>query len=535
MRRDARWWRAVATTLCGALALVAGPVVAQEAAVVEKVAVFKNGMSVVTFGGVISGREARVPLGPLPVPSLGSVTATVERPAELVALVALDVEREQPATSLGEVLQANLGAQVTIHLSEEDYGSESVVRGEVLSLSPTLTELDALAMARYDRARVPRLVVVATADGVEAFPLARVQRVRGESLARGVLHSEPRLRLDLARPAPGRRFSVRYLAKGLGWFPAYVFDISDSDTVSVRATAEVVNELADLDGVQLELVVGSPHTAFADVESPLGGADDLGDLFRAIDSGASGRFYRSDHSGQTATMNTALQGSPGEEGGYLARADGRTEDLFFHPIDEFSLAKGASAWLELGRARMPFEHVYRWQVRDRLAEPEEAAPGPEDDVWHSVRVHNTADWPLTTAPVLFEKGGRVIGQSRVTYTPPGSRNVVRLTRALEISVSEREVEVARESIEDRIQGYYYNRVTLEGTLSARNRMDRVADLEIEKALRGELASAAGDPRIEATTEGVVEVNPRLQLTWERKLAPGETVEVSYRYQALVRR
>ena len=61
-----------------------------------------------------------------------------------------------------------------------------------------------------------------------------------------------------------------YLQKGIRWIPAYKFVIDGKGGVTVQLEATLINELADLDDVTANLVVGVPTFAFADTADPIG-------------------------------------------------------------------------------------------------------------------------------------------------------------------------------------------------------------------------------------------------------------------------
>ena len=61
-----------------------------------------------------------------------------------------------------------------------------------------------------------------------------------------------------------------YLQKGIRWIPSYKFVIDGKGGVTVQLEATLINELADLDDVTANLVVGVPSFAFADTADPIG-------------------------------------------------------------------------------------------------------------------------------------------------------------------------------------------------------------------------------------------------------------------------
>jgi len=62
---------------------------------------------------------------------------------------------------------------------------------------------------------------------------------------------------------------ISYLTKGLAWAPSYRIDISDPQSLDVEQKVIIKNELEDLIDVDMELISGSPGIKIAHVTSPL--------------------------------------------------------------------------------------------------------------------------------------------------------------------------------------------------------------------------------------------------------------------------
>ena len=60
-----------------------------------------------------------------------------------------------------------------------------------------------------------------------------------------------------------------YLQKGVRWIPSYKLELDGQGKAVVKLQATIINELADLEDVSLNLVVGVPTFTFKDTLDPM--------------------------------------------------------------------------------------------------------------------------------------------------------------------------------------------------------------------------------------------------------------------------
>jgi hypothetical protein len=223
---------------------------------------------------------------------------------------------------------------------------------------------------------------------------------------------------------------------------------------------------------------------------------------------------------------------------YGAPAGGvQSEDLFFYPVEDVTLARGETGYYPMFSERVDYEHVYTWEIPDYIDERDhyqQPSGEREQVVWHSLRLQNETGMPWTTAPAKTAKDGRILGQSTLHYTPDGGETLVKITQALGIQPDEVELETAREPNAHRFHGYTYDQVTVEGTLKMHSHLDREVTVEVTKMLTGEVQETSPQAEVVKLAAGLQRVNPNSRLTWELPLPAGETVEISYVYEVYVR-
>jgi hypothetical protein len=227
---------------------------------------------------------------------------------------------------------------------------------------------------------------------------------------------------------------------------------------------------------------------------------------------------------------------------YSTAAEGiAAEDLFLYPVKDFSLKKGENAWIPLFTLKLPYQHIYTWNIGDVLNEEgryrsrSETADGKiAEEVWHACRLINKSKMPLTTAAAEFITEGAFTGQDICYYTAPGAETTIRINRAMNVLARQGEVEVERDRNAARFHGYQYDLVKMKGELKVRNRMNKPVTMEIIKELSGDVLETVPVAEDVKTAKGLKQVNPKHQLTWEIRIEPGEEVILTFQYQVYIR-
>jgi len=358
---------------------------------------------------------------------------------------------------------------------------------------------------------------------------------------------QPTIRLELEQPAGGQQIYLNWLARGITWAPSYLIDLSDDSNAVLSAKAMVLNEAENLDNVTLELVSGFPNIKFSDINSPVALSQSLADYLQSLTSGRSeSRGGRNDYMMQQRAYmsnNAAYDDFGGEPmPSYSTAREGETaEDLYFYPVDNFSLKRGENACIPLFSAKVPYIHIYTWEIEDILDKEErynrsrDQSEQPEAEiVWHSCRMQNTMKMPWTTAPAEFVKDGRFTGQDMCYYTAPGAKATIRINRAMNVVAEQAEYEVTRTRNAAQFYGYSYDLITVKGELKVRNRQTQAVNMEITKHLSGTVKEMAPEAKDVPTAKGLKMVNTRHNLIWEISLKPDEEQKLMYTYDVYVR-
>jgi hypothetical protein len=531
---------------------------------IKQVALFKNGLGYFRATADLPQGKTTVQFGQLPVPVHGTFWVSYPEDIKVLGLFTRmeEVRQVQPVATMAQLLQANAGREVTVTTSHGVPG-EQTLHGRILEGSaegtsklPNPYVMGGKATTAVDEfAAYPNssLILFETDTGIVGLAADSILRIHFEDAAMGreqesgtlvttlpVLTRRPSLRMELLRPAKGQEVGINFLASGITWAPSYQIDLSDPKTARFSGKALVINEVADLDDVRLELVTGFPNVMFAKVRSPMAMSQDLSQFLASLASRGEGR--NAGVLGQQAVMFNQADFTPAlatpQMNDPAAGQGNAAEDLFFYPVNGVRLARGETALLPLFTATMPYEHIYTWEVADKLDGNERYQRNDSgrkvEEVWHACRLLNTLSMPLTTAPAEFVTDGRFTGQGIAYYTAPGMEATIRINRALNVVAEELELELERHPGEKRILGYRYQRVKIEGQLKLANHSGKEVRVEVTKELTGEVITTAPTARDIPIARGLKGANPRHQLIWEVDLDSGATRTLTYVYEVYLR-
>jgi hypothetical protein len=523
----------------------------------QQVALFKNGLGFFVSEVTIPYNKDSFSFVPLVAASHGTFWVSCPAKVQLKSLVAEEIEKQEQldVITINELLKANIGREVAVWLSAD----KEPVSG---TLKYFAEERDKPNPDPYSPGRAPEanrgyippyqplLMIIDTDAGdvcINPQTIQRVDFIKGKPERVFDQKSKSvQLVVQLGAPAGGQKLAVSHLAKGITWAPSYIVDISDADKARLAAKAVVINEACDLDTVTLQLVTGFPHLQFADVVSPLALKENLAQFLQSLIRGESERGRRR----ESYVMAQRAGGYGG--GGYgpeavmpeygAAEAGKVAEDLFFYPVENVQLKKGAVGYYPLFTESMPYRHIYQWNIPDYVNEQEryvyERRPEqrePEEEVWHCLRLQNSTKVPWTTAPAETVKEGLILGQDTLNYTPVKGETTLKITQAVSVKAEQLELEIDRKRDAAQLYGHHYDLITIQGKLSVSNFQSKDITLEITKILSGEVKSSEPQAVIESLAKGLLRMNAIRKLTWTIELQPGERKELTYIYEVYVRR
>ena len=487
---------------------------------VKEVTVFKDGHAFVLHEGPMPTDDAgNVVLDYLPVPVIGTFWAYADdKAAKLAGVVAARrvVSVKRTALTVAEMIEGNVGAAVRI--TEKDGQPYAATIAAVPTRSTEEIETTSPPGAPPALPVRAKVVLLTVEGGTKAVPLARIQEVTfaddfKPSVASAEFRNVMTLKLDWKRkPAKTANVGMTYVQRGVRWIPNYRVDIDGKGNATLSLQATLVNELTDLDNVTAHLVIGVPTFAFKDTPDPISMQETVARLSSVMQpSNQTAYAFSNAIMTQTAIYQLRRRGAAQPSGATIdlgsdVAAGDKQEDLYVFTINNITLKKGERMTVPISKVTLPYKDVFVLDLP--FAPPPEAQANSNNQqqaeiarlfhapkAMHVLRLANTAEAPLTTAPAMIVRDGRVMAQGMIQYTAAGASCDLTMTTAVDVGVKTSDTETAREANASKWHGRSYDRINLTGTIHLTNHRDETISVEVRRSVLGFVDSASGDGEI----------------------------------------
>ncbi len=415
------------------------------------------------------------------------------------------------------------------------------------------------------------MILLRTDAGVRALPIDRIQDVTfiddpAAQLKYDEIRNLLKLHLDWrGKPAnQAARVGMTYLQKGLRWIPQYQVEIDGKGHATVKLQATVLNELADLDNVKVNLIVGVPSFDFKSTIDPMSLRETAAELSPYFQE-ASQTAYAFSNSMMIQTQSARMgeyrqvNAPPAETASTEMDATEQNEDLFVFHIDHLTLAKGERMVVPVAEWTVSYRDVFRLdlpfappqEIRQSFNSTQQAELAKmfyAPKVKHVLRLSNQLDVPFTTAPALITSDKGVLGQGMMTYTSPGSTVDLTVTSAVNVPLTLNDEEVKRTPNALTWRDHVYMQVDMSGTIQIRNYRQEEIEIEVSRTVMGSVDQADDDGKIRrpgAWEDDLAErpvwwqwyswpywwnhMNSINRIAWTKKLAPNENLELNYKW------
>jgi len=396
-------------------------------------------------------------------------------------------------------------------------------------------------------------------------PVADVRSIAGTGLARTCVRKErvemreKRLTFVLGPEAAGREVVLRilYFTPGLRWIPTYRLAGELDRTGELELQAEILNELEDLDGAVLDLVVGVPSFRFGQLISPLSLERSLRNVLQQAAPqlmGQGNAFSNALFSQRSGELRAEPIAAPSAVEMPDELAAGGEQDMFVYTVPNLTLRRSARATVALWSSKLDLRHLYTFDVRmvrdlsrGQAAIPNAATPSPlelaKHEIWHQLEMRNAGTVPWTTGAALVIQGNLPLGQDLLTYTPVGGTTLLPITVAVDVrgEFEERQVSIEPDAIV--WDGRSYARVIKRGILRVTNFKKEAVSVRIRAGSGGKVVSAEGGPQILLREFAASDwqnsgydhrLNGHSDLTWNLTLEAGASREVSFEVEMFLR-
>lgn len=532
---------------------------------VKSLAAFKNGLGFVYRTGNTPLKDGWALMDAIPPACLGTLwfgTPTKGTSVSEVISFKGKSEKEVDAVSLPELLAANVGKRATVTFNAGMNQVPGQVTGTILSVPTDRKPDDPSASTNrysgysdgYSDSR-GQIVIIKTVQGtVTALNKSTIQTVQFEDGAvytTKITKDVNQAKIRLAGNPSSAEIDMMYLEKGIAWTPSYLVNIENDKEASITLEAVLSNDVEDLEDADVSFVVGYPNFLYADSITPLALQQTVASFLQSLTGSTSQNYTTGSLLNQSTGYygyNTARDNSYSSQSNVYSAAKPMAgesnEDLYIYKQSHVTMKKGDRARYSVFTGKVPYEHIYQWNVPDTMAQTDQSysysRPDTKptvdlsDQVWHSLRLTNTTKQPWTTAPALTMNGTMPVAQDTINYTPAGAKTTLKLTVATDVKTDQLQTEVSRTQLKN-TSGYSYDEVTVKGKLTVKNWKKNQIKINVNKSLTGEVLEADQDGKITKTVKNISAVNPSSQIEWEFALNPGETKELNYQYKTLVRR
>ncbi|MGB2862996.1 MAG: hypothetical protein WBC05_06700 [Sedimentisphaerales bacterium] len=551
---------------------------------VKEITIFKDGHAFVLHEGKMpAGTNGNVTIDYLPRPIVGTFWAySADANAKLTGVVSHKrvVPVKRTALTIPELIEGNVGARVRIIEA-----GLAAYETTILGIPTRSTEELSSAEPPGSPEKLPErgsIVLLKFEGGVKAVPISRIQEVTfldepKLQLAGEQFRDMMTLKLDWGRRKPERDVDVGmvYVQRGVRWIPNYRIDIDGKGNAIVKLQATIINELADVEDVKAHLVIGVPKFAFENTPDPISLQQTVAQLSRHFrpDSQAAYAFSNMIMTQQAAMPVRRNEAPAGNDGDTLdlgpdVAASGKNEDLYIFTLEHVTLKKGQRMVVPVAEYELKYRDVFVLdlpfgpppEVRHNLNSQQQTQLAQlyySPKVMHKIRLANNAKCPLTTAPALILRQGRIIAQGMMTYTAVGASSDLELTTAVDIAVEKLDNETDRIPDAAKWDNNTYARSNLTGTIHLTNRRSDTVSLEIRRSVLGNIDSASHKGSIKhlGRHEGGwmdpnslpfwwgwynwpywwYHFNAVGRVTWECELKPGKEIELEYKWHYFWRR
>ncbi|UCD00059.1 MAG: hypothetical protein JSW66_09285 [Phycisphaerales bacterium] len=546
---------------------------------VKEVSIFKDGHAFVLHEGRMPvDADGNVMMDYLPRPIIGTFWAySADAKAKLTSVVSGKrvVPIKRTALTIPELIAGNIGARVLVR-------DQNVYEATILGI-PTRSSQE---LGHTDPPGTPEalpvrsdVVLLKVAEGVKIVHINQIQQITflGEpnaDLAREEFLDTMTLKLDWGRnrTAEAANVGMVYVQRGIRWIPNYRVEIDGKGRATVKLQATIINELADIENVKAHLVIGVPRFAFEKTLDPISLQQTVAQLSQHFRSDSQSAYAFSNMimtqaEAPVRRVDTPAGGDAIDLGPDVA-GSGKNEDLYVFTLEHVTLKKGQRLVVPVAEYELEYEDVFVLdlpfgpppEVEHRFNNEQHARLAQLyhlPKVMHKIRLANSAHCPLTTAPALILRQGRIIAQGMMTYTAVGASSDLELTAAVDITVEKLDNETNRVPDATKWDGYTYARSDLTGTIRLTNRRTETVTLEIRRSVLGHIDSASHEGSIEhlgrheggwMTANSLpfwwhwynwpywwYHFNSVGRVTWKHELQPGHTIELGYEWHYFWRR
>jgi hypothetical protein len=539
---------------------------------VKEVTVFKDGHAFVLHEGTVTADEqGDVVMDYLPRPVMGTFwvySPDDKTPLRSVISGSKIVTPGRTALNTAELVRANTGKRVRLRDSR---GEE--FEGLIIAVPEQSSDELASNSVPGEHPQLPvmgQIILLKVAEGVKVMEISSLREVTfldepSMTVDTPEFRNLMTLRFGSEKGRASTGVGMMYVQRGIRWIPSYRVELDGNGRARVLLQATIINELRDLEDVKAHLVIGVPSFAFKEAVDPISMRETVAQL---------GSVFQADSRSAYACANAIMaqrvsdySGGPRSEAGDMldlgpeVAGSAANDDLFIFTLNHLSLKKGQRMVVPVSEYDFPYRDVYLLDLpftpptevlanipTEQQLEMARLMHSPK--VKHAICVRNSASEPITTAPAMVLKEGKVLAQGMTKYAPPGGECEIELTVAVDFAVRRTDVETSRQANAMSLNHREFEKASLAGTISITNNGQKRAEVEVRRSVLGRITAAASDgvithlgPQDWDVIAGELpgrsyswrwpnwwyQANSAGSVRWTVTLEPGETRELGYEW------
>ena len=218
-------------------------------------------------------------------------------------------------------------------------------------------------------------------------------------------------------------------------------------------------------------------------------------------------------------------------------------NMNFYKLKQVNLEKGARAHFPVFSTDIKIKHLYETVLPEsnlnnhQYRGTEYSFNEKISDVFHTIEYTNTTKYPFTHGSVMIinKKDRKPVSQSGLKYTPSGLKGYLKVTKAPDISVKEKEnlVKIEKEKVK-RYRHDNYKLITIKSKIKITNTKRKNINFILRKTLEGEVISS--NTKHEKNTKALANnINRSESICFDMELKAGEVKTIVYTYNAYVRK
>jgi len=334
---------------------------------------------------------------------------------------------------------------------------------------------------------------------------------------------------------------MTYMSTGMSWQPSYNIKVVDDKTLQLEMKALVENFSEDISNADLTITVGAPQFRYGMQIDPAAQAGYTG-IMAPVYNYNQNQYQYQNYAPTAPMAQGAYERDEAVEPAYnnyqqYTTTGEKSDDVYRYRIGKVSMEKESKSTFNVFSAIVPYDDIYECDVQDvvNFYSSRYITNNPEQryDVFHSLKLTNTTDYPFTTAPVfVLDEKLEPLAQDIVNYTPTGGKTKVQLSRAPDVYVTNTEEEKDKQGNAKTVNKVVYSLVTIKGSLPIENLQPKAITLNLTKYVNGALTEAS-DAGVIKKAGKYAGMNAQTTVEWNVKLGANEKKTVTYEYQVYV--